>query len=114
MKGNAFLSVPIQANFDPHTCLKPPLDSGPNIGVNVKEVPQCHFVRFFTVSLLEDQLLSRRVQRLEGLNGAVSPVCGMIGCKVSFGLGNETQTLEFVVTSDVNITILGLPTLQDF
>ena len=54
------------------------------------------------------------IQRLEGYNGYVSPVCGMVDCDVNFGPGNETRTLEFVVTSDVTSPILGLPVLQDF
>ena len=54
------------------------------------------------------------IQRLEGFNGSVSPVCGMVDCEVSFGPGNETRKVEFVVTSDVTVPILGLPALQDF
>ena len=54
------------------------------------------------------------IQRLEGLNGSVSPVCGMVDCEVSFGPRNKTQIVGFVVTSDVTVPILGLPALQDF
>ena len=54
------------------------------------------------------------IQRLEGFNGSVSPVCGMVDCEVNFGSGNETRTVEFVLTSNVTVHILGLPALQDF
>ena len=54
------------------------------------------------------------IQRLEGFNGSVSPVCGMVNRDVSFGPRNETRPLEFVVTSNVTSPILGLPALHDF
>ena len=51
---------------------------------------------------------------MQGFNVCVSPVCGMVDCEVSFGPGNETRKVEFVVTSDVTVPILGLLALQDF
>ena len=51
------------------------------------------------------------IKKIFGFNGSNSPVDGLMGCEIRLGPSGNTAKVEFLVTPNVTIPILGCPDL---
>ena len=53
------------------------------------------------------------IKKISGFNGSSSPVDGLMDCEIRLGPSGETKKVEFLVTPNVTIPILGCPALTE-
>lgn len=53
------------------------------------------------------------IQKIKGFNGGVSPVAGVMECDIRLGPCGDPKKVEFLVTSDTTIPIIGCPALAE-
>ena len=51
------------------------------------------------------------IKKIFGFNGSSNPVDGLMDCDIRLGPSGETKKVEFLVTPNVTIPILGCPAL---
>ena len=53
------------------------------------------------------------IKKIPGFNGSSSPIDGLMDCEIRLGPSGDTKKVEFLVTPNVTIPILGCPALTE-